>query len=393
MPKPRANDFGLSRRSPPPAPQVAEPGVVGPAPPIVKSKLEKLEMLRGFAALYVFAGHFLLTRVFQKEGGAGLVFRFGQEAVMLFFIISGFVIYYSTAKHGDRAFLPYLVRRATRIFPIYFLALALSFLTVVLLGPARIADQSLGQFLGNVLMFQDFDGGKPGVWVTPFCGNLALWSLSYEWWFYMMFFPIYRFVPPQLQIHLVAALSLLGLVTFSLQPNQLSLFLLYFFLWWSGVELARSYLQKTPLTIASQRRTLCYLALLTSLVAAPVVAALIQHRPISFGIHPVLELRHFSACLVFLLGGLLWAKMRWVGFRFLFGGFAVVAPISYALYVFHYPLAVTSSYLGGIDFLPLQLTGYAAITFLAAYLAEIPFQKWINGRLGALIKRPNQRRP
>lgn len=340
-------------------------------------------MLRGFAAFYVFAGHFLLKRVLQKESGGGLFFRFGQEAVMLFFIISGFVVYYSTAKHGDHSFLTYFARRARRIFPIFFLALAISFVTVILLGRTPVTGLLLGQLLGNVFMLQDISsaGGKPGVWITPFCGNLPLWSLSYEWWFYMMFYPIYRYIPERLQVHLVAVLSLFGFITFTIHPNQPSLFLMYFFLWWSGAEIARSYLAGDRLSITSQGRTLCYLALLTCLVAMPVMSAVVHHQPLSFGIHPVLEFRHFAACLLFLVIGLLWARMRWVGFRLLFGVFALIAPISYALYVFHYPLAVTASYLSGIDSSLLQLIGYVTITLAAAYLAEIPFQNWINQKI------------
>lgn len=309
---------------------------------------------------------------------------------MLFFIISGFVVFYSTAKHGDSSFLPYFARRARRIFPIFFLALALSFVTVFLLGHATAPRLSLRQLLGNVLMLQDFSGGKPGVRVSPFGGNLPLWSLSYEWWFYMLFFPIYRFVPPRLQIHLAAAFSFLGFTTFLFYPNQASLFLMYFILWWSGAELGRSYLNRVPLTIASQSRSIFYLTLFTTLVAAPVFYALHRRQSLSFGIHPVLEFRHFSACLVFLVIGLLWARLSWVGFRFIFGAFAFVAPISYALYVFHFPLAVTSSYLAGLEFLPLQLAGYIAITFLFAYLAEVPFQNWVNRKTITFTRRVNR---
>ena len=106
----------------------------------MKAKLQKLEMLRGFAALYVFATHFVPARVLSKESGMGFVFRFGQEAVMLFFLLSGFVIYYSTAKQGDKSFRPYFARRLRRIYPIYLIALALSFASVTLPGHPNAAN-------------------------------------------------------------------------------------------------------------------------------------------------------------------------------------------------------------------------------------------------------------
>jgi peptidoglycan/LPS O-acetylase OafA/YrhL len=335
-------------------------------------------MLRGFAALYVFAGHFLLARVLVKEGGSGFLFRFGQEAVMLFFIISGFVVFFATSNHSNNSFSAYFIRRAKRIFPIFYLALAFSLLTTLLRCPLGEFTLSIRELLGNIFMLQDFNGGKPGVWIAPFGGNLALWSLSYEWWFYMMFFPIYRFVPAKRQIHLVASLSLLGYIAYTLVPNQPSLFLMYFILWWSGAEVARSYLNRVPLSISSQGRTILYLIGFVILESIPVISAVIRHQPLLFGVHPVLELRHFSACLIFLTAGLAWAHFRWLGFRQIFGVFSFIAPISYALYVFHFPLAVSASYLSGIGSPTLQLIGYIAITLLAAYLAEIPFQSWIN---------------
>ena len=238
-------------------------------------------------------------------------------------------------------------------------------------------------------MLQDFSGGKPGVWVSTLCGNTALWSLSYEWWFYMLFFPLYRFVPTRMQIHVAALLSLLGLVTFWLHANQVSLFLMYFILWWTGAELASAYLERIPLTFTSQRRSIVYLVFLSALLATPVLLSVVRHQSLAFGIHPVLELRHFCACLVFLLTGLLWARLRWSGFESLFGVFALAAPISYALYVFHIPLAITGSYLGAIPYPAVELCGYIVVSFVAAYLAEVPFQNWINRLTASWTQGPN----
>jgi peptidoglycan/LPS O-acetylase OafA/YrhL len=91
-----------------------------------------------------------------------------------------------------------------------------------------------------------------------------------------------------------------------------------------------------------------------------------------------MEFRHFFACFAFSAIAICWARLRWVGFRAIFGGFAIVAPISYALYVLHFPLAVTAAYLGMIPSVPLQMVGYVAITVAAAWLAEGPFQRWVN---------------
>ena len=56
----------------------------------------RLECLRGLAAGYVFVHHFAHIILAPKYPRLASLFVFGQSAVMLFFVISGFVIYYST---------------------------------------------------------------------------------------------------------------------------------------------------------------------------------------------------------------------------------------------------------------------------------------------------------
>ena len=65
-----------------------------------KSKILELEALRAIASLYVFFGHALLgLNVLEKSSSYALILRFGQEAVMIFFILSGFVIALSLQKN------------------------------------------------------------------------------------------------------------------------------------------------------------------------------------------------------------------------------------------------------------------------------------------------------
>ena len=229
-------------------------------------------------------------------------------------------------------------------------------------------------------MFQDFSSGKPGVWVSPLGGNLSLWSLSYEWWFYMMFFPVNRYIPAHQQLNAVATLSIIGYITYQVAPNQISLFLMYFLLWWSGVELARTYMSKQSISYRTQRSTLIYLSALTILLAIPCMLAAIRREPVTFGVHPILEFRHFAACLIFIGIGIAWKKVGWKYFSALLGIFSLIAPISYAMYVLHYPLAVSSSYLSDIESKWQQGLLYVVITLLLAYFAEVPFQNAINRR-------------
>jgi peptidoglycan/LPS O-acetylase OafA/YrhL len=62
-------------------------------------KINILEAVRGGAALYVFLGHFIISLIVNKNSLFLIPFRFGQEAVILFFLMSGFVIELSHKKN------------------------------------------------------------------------------------------------------------------------------------------------------------------------------------------------------------------------------------------------------------------------------------------------------
>lgn len=242
----------------------------------MKGKLHKLEMMRGFAAFYVLCHHLAIAR-FQMQGSiCGFLLSFGQEAVLLFFLLSGFVVFYSTEKHSDKGFARYFTRRILRIYPIFLLALLLSAVVYYLQPHAQ--GVSLKELAANLLFLQDFSSGKPGVWFSTFAGNAPLWSLSYEWWFYMMFFPIWKLVPYKAQIHLVAVISIIGFGTYSMIPNQLSLFLMYFLIWWCGAEMAREFMAIGSVSFSSLRAPLVYLTVLVILLAVPVFTAFVKKK-------------------------------------------------------------------------------------------------------------------
>jgi peptidoglycan/LPS O-acetylase OafA/YrhL len=333
-------------------------------------KLEKIEAMRGFASIYVFAGHALITSI----GALGVLLRFGQEMVMCFFLLSGFVIYYATYHARQKTFRVYFIHRFRRIYPTLLVALLISYIVAALAGHAQLDWRSL---LRNIFMTQDFSFGKPGVWADTFCGNFPLWSLSYEWWFYMMFFPIYSYVPARFQLVLVAALSFTGLATYVLHPNQISLFLLYFILWWTGLEFARTYCSGVTPTFFTQRYSIAVLGGFCVLVPLAMVYLMPRPAQWSYGLHPILEMRHFGACFLIAILALVWSAAKWRFFQPILSWFTLVAPISYALYAFHYPIIVSSRDIGsGIPF-AVRLLITVAITFIIAYLVEVHLQRAI----------------
>jgi peptidoglycan/LPS O-acetylase OafA/YrhL len=140
-------------------------------------KLWRIESLRGLLVLYVTIGH--LTH------SPFLLLRLGQEAVVTFFLISGFVIEASFIRAPFKSFLTYITARAARIYP----PLILLFFIVYLIhshtsGPIP----TLSQVVGNMLMLQDSVSLKPDVITAPLFSG-PIWSLHYEWWFYISYYP------------------------------------------------------------------------------------------------------------------------------------------------------------------------------------------------------------
>lgn len=189
--------------------------------------LAVLDALRGLAALYVMLGHVsgLLWAGMDESVGSGdrgpalvlayvahHLLRWPHEAVLLFFLLSGFCIHYRQAKTlasppgPDRArprslgalldVRSYAQRRFRRLYPPLLLALVLTFvfdslggqlnptfyqsLTLSPSATAPLPDHSLGTFVGNLLM-------QPSFAVQPFGSNGPLWSLAFEAGFYLLY--------------------------------------------------------------------------------------------------------------------------------------------------------------------------------------------------------------
>ena len=74
-------------------------------------KIEKLEAIRGFAAFYVVLFHLLPQKILLFGINIGFLFRFGSEAVIMFFILSGFVIKYTWENSSDKSFKKYFFEK------------------------------------------------------------------------------------------------------------------------------------------------------------------------------------------------------------------------------------------------------------------------------------------
>jgi peptidoglycan/LPS O-acetylase OafA/YrhL len=299
-------------------------------------KFRRLEAIRGAAATYVALGHTMPH--------SGPLLSFGQEAVIVFFLLSGFVIEFSSRNTINRGFKFYFKKR---FFRIYSILLCLFLVSILLETPAFSTIVFWEQLLGNLLMLQDFDTGKPNV-IVPTLFASALWSLHYEWWFYMIYFPIVTKWREEQQTFIVGITGIVAAATYLIYPNVISRLLLYFPIWWMGVIFARIYISKGKILwkdILGPSSSLLMIVLLLSISCVQHVMGGGKFTP---GIHPFLELRHLLAALIITFLAVLWQKHRWIAFYHILGWGCWIAPISYALYISHQPLFVHAHYLGGV---------------------------------------------
>lgn len=335
-------------------------------------KLAGLDGLRGLAAVYVVVHHAHLL----ENRGLGRLLYFGQEAVILFFLLSGFVIAYSS--HFRRpTIVQYIGTRARRILPIYLAAIGISVASAYALG----APLRMDQIAAHLIMLQDVSSLKPGVWFSTFWNNSPTWSLAYEWWFYILFIPLglqplgRRLLNIRTSRRLAFLISVIGFVTYQARPNQISLYLGYFFIWWTGAELGRSYAERGEDSTPSERAVLFHLSAITALWCIPAFTANAWNQ---LGIAPALQARHHLAALLFVFFFLLKKQNieRIPGRLLTF--FSLFAPISYAIYLIHQPI---------LFLIKSTLPEYSAMFILAvcmvitiplAWLLENPYQKMAN---------------
>ncbi|MCU7547506.1 acyltransferase [Chitinophagaceae bacterium LB-8] len=336
----------------------------------------KLEAVRGFAAVYV-----VLHHIFSKELSIGgndisFLFSFGQEAVILFFMLSGFVIQYAYSYSKDKSFRTFFLKRLLRIyFPLIIVFIAHYVLSSISLNGFRPINW--WTFWGNIFMLQDISFLKPNVICEPFLGNSPLWSLSYEWWFYMLFF----FLVNKLKERSSAVVYIIGAIaalTYLVHPNFLNRVLMYLVIWWAGVDMAKLYLNKVEITVKNLKTPLVIMVLHVFILILNVV--LHKNSSFSIGVSPFLELRHFSFAIISILLAILWKKMKWVGFKQTLGIFEPVAPISFGIYISHWFLIIQADYLDTIISNELcRLCVYSFVCILFSYFIEcLIFKRFSN---------------
>ena len=328
---------------------------------LVKSNnLLFLDGLRGIAAFYVLVGH---SRWLLWEGYSNYqlhkqqysviekflvyflsLFKYGHEMVLFFFVLSGFVIHlrYSTQISNNTFirfdFKNYIFRRMKRIYPPLIVAILVGFLfdtfgrhlgysiyfqktpNMVINNNVSV-DFTIKNLLGNLFFLQK-------TYFPVWGSNGPLWSLKFEWWFYMLY-PILFIINRKGVLLSLVIITLISFALnnglFSIPFNLLNEVLAALLSWWLGTLLADIYTKRLKISFL-------YLSPLTLLVF---IAPLIEKIEFlksntdnisALGFFGLLSLLFYLQSKGVILNKI--SSLRWLG------------DFSYTLYILHVPILV-----------------------------------------------------
>jgi len=223
--------------------------------PLIKHNYIWLDLIRVLAALAVFMQH-LRTLLFKNywEGPTSFFKKifyfltgFSHEAVIVFFVLSGFLITGSIVNARKKAkfsVLNYGLDRLVRLWIVLIPGLVLTLIvdrmgihwfgtypaylgTIQYTGNIDVAANLNGPtFFGNIFFLQ-------GILVNTFGSNTPLWSLTNEFWYYVLF-PIIYFIIYQKKIWISISLFILTFTIFLFIGQDI---LQYFLVWLIGSAL------------------------------------------------------------------------------------------------------------------------------------------------------------
>lgn len=145
----------------------------------MKNKLLSIHYLRGLAALFVVLFHYrrTLNDVYVQKDLGDIFFNGAFFGVDLFFMISGFVMVYSTKS--DSRIISFVLKRFFKIYPVYIFCL-LSWLALHLSNLPPLID------IVKSISFIHLNYNSTAPW---FGGSIVgtAWTLTYEILFYIIF--------------------------------------------------------------------------------------------------------------------------------------------------------------------------------------------------------------
>ena len=342
-----------------------------------KKIINSIQFLRGFAALAVVIHHTggYVKRYYEPHLLLGDYFSIGFAGVDLFFVISGFIIYFTSKNYlnNPSKLKEYLSKRLIRVYPIYWIITTLLF--------------SLAWLITNVLHKNVFSIGYPHTLVAylqtyslfplHFAINPVTWTLSYEIFFYVIF----ALLIVSKRLIIIPLLILLGSF-YNIFISQSGSELTYFNFIFSGYNfefalgcLIFQFYEKVQLS-----KALC-------LILLSIAISII----IYFG-YDVSDVDSYQRVLTFglpsgliLLTLLNLEKEGFISFPKLF---LTLGDSSYALYLIHFPMMLLMNKIPqmlGYQFTATQEINYSYFIIISIVITSFFVHKWIEKPIAKFI--------
>jgi peptidoglycan/LPS O-acetylase OafA/YrhL len=293
-----------------------------------------LDLIRFVAALLVVLTHFCQHGIISAAGQTFLP-QFGREAVIVFFVLSGFVIAYTTGEKAVTA-RQYAVARCARVYSVALPVLLVTLLAVAIVTLGFDKQVNSAYQLNKPYIYLPlhllFAGELWGLSETP-PWLLPYWSLGYEVWYYALFGVLF-YARGKARLALGAAvLLIMGPKLWLLLP-----------VWVSGVLLYR---YRGPLPISTRQARLAWLATIAALLLYKLSGTDVALREFGTALWPFHSFKLGSAdryladyvvCALVVLNFLFARHAQFAGLQRVAGPIRAVAAYTFTLYLTHAPV-------------------------------------------------------
>ncbi|MEB4781443.1 acyltransferase [Paenibacillus jamilae] len=199
-----------------------------------------LDLIRGISAIFVMlyhTGYVLFPDLSQVEN-PNLFFSIlfslynrGYSFVMVFFVLSGFLVTSSTLKriqNNTFTLKMFFVERLTRLWVVLLPSLILTYIWAqfqINISPSKEIEEKLNfqTLMGNIFFLQ-------GVTVKAFGANTPMWSLAYEFFYYIIFAVIVFIIKTNNKFYKIISMALIIALALFVGERMM----MYFLIWALG---------------------------------------------------------------------------------------------------------------------------------------------------------------
>lgn len=366
-----------------------------------ETRYQQLDALRGLAAVTVVLSHFtLLAPLLGLRHTPFRVLSGGHEAVILFFVLSGFVLTLQINGARKLSYGEYVIRRVCRIYLPYLAAVVLAYVCYTLTYKGTVDWAGLW-FNGSWLpTFSNIELLWHVLFVFPFETDRLdpiIWSLVYEMRISLIFMPVLFavFMMKTSRALAVAALASIAVCAYAVHANQPVMqasvsaewlpTLHYLLMFVAGAALAK---HRSSLSAWFSRRPSASRVGVAVLLGS--LALYVMSRPISFLVHSsVLSDYVFDWIVLLAVCGIIACAIALAPFAraLQLPPLPFLGKISYSLYLYHAVVlfgvlhlvgdrlgAALSLILAAVLIVPVSYLGYALVERpsmrLGSYLAR-----------------------